>query len=107
MAHAGNTRIHLLRSGRLMALTYDHTVGGEMLTEGKIDVELYHALPERLKLTSGVGILWDPVVQTRSGNISNTDLIIMTTDGKSCLSAPQLKYSDSVDECSGMGYHAF
>ncbi len=81
MAHAGNTRIHLLRSGRLMALTFDHTVGAEMLTDGKIDVELYHALPERLKLTSGVGILWEPVVQTRSGSISSTDLIVMTTDG--------------------------
>lgn len=81
MAHAGNTRIQLLRNGRLMSLTYDHTVGAEMLMEGKIDEELYHALPERLKLTSGAGILWEPEVQTRSGSISRTDLIVMTTDG--------------------------
>lgn len=81
LSHCGNTRIYLLRAGRLMALTEDHTVGAEMLSDGKIDEELYYSLPERLKLTSGVGFLWNPVIQTRSGIFKNTDLIVMTTDG--------------------------
>lgn len=81
LSHCGNTRIYLLRNGRLMPLTEDHTVGAEMLSEGKIDEELYYTLPERLKLTSGVGLLWNPVIQTRSGIFKNTDLFVMTTDG--------------------------
>lgn len=81
IAHCGNTRIYLLRAGRLMLLTDDHTVGAEMLSDGKIDEELYYSLPERLKLTSGVGLLWNPVIQTRSGIFKKTDLLVMTTDG--------------------------
>lgn len=81
LGHCGNTRIYLLRNGKLLQLSEDHTVGSEMLKEGKIDDELYYALPERLKITSGLGLLWNPKIQTRSGTFKETDLIVMSTDG--------------------------
>ena len=81
LSHSGNTRIYLLTNGRLMQLTQDHTAGAQMLLEGKIDEEMYYTLPDRLKLTSGLGVLWEPQIQTRKGVFRPTDLIVMTTDG--------------------------
>ena len=81
LAHCGNTRLYLMREGRLKQLTRDHTVGQRLLDEGKIDIPTYHMHPDRLKMTSGIGILADPEIQTMSGRTKENDLILLTTDG--------------------------
>ena len=37
--------------------------------------------PDRLRMTSGIGVVIDPVIQTEHGKIRPTDLVVLTTDG--------------------------
>ena len=79
--HSGNTRLYIMREGVLRQVTQDHTKASELLKEGKIDESTYYIHPDRLKMTSGLGILIDPKIQTFSGSIRANDLVLLTTDG--------------------------
>lgn len=81
VAHTGNTRLYVIRNGELKQLTKDHTKAAKLLDEGKIDLNTYHVHPDRLKVTSGLGVVLDPEIQTLSGYFKENDLILMTTDG--------------------------
>ncbi len=81
IGHSGNTRIYLLRDGNLKQMTEDHTKARELQSEGVLTQETYYLSPDRLKITSGLGLVTDPVIQTLSGKIRDTDIILMTTDG--------------------------
>ena len=81
LAHSGNTRLYLMREGVLRQLTRDHTVAQRLLDEGKIDIETYHVIPDRLQMTSGIGILAEPEIQTMAGRLKENDLILLSTDG--------------------------
>lgn len=81
LAHAGNTRLYILRGGKLRQLTRDHTKGMELYEQGLISLEDYHQHPDRLNLTSGIGIVADPEIQTLSGKLQKNDLVLMSTDG--------------------------
>lgn len=80
-AHAGNTRLSIIRNGEIINLTNDHTRAYELLQEGKIAEENYYIHPENLVMTSGIGVLLDPEIQTETGKIKDTDILLMTTDG--------------------------
>ena len=80
-AHAGNTRVYLFRNGDVMQLTVDHTKAAELLADGKIDYQTYHIHTDRLKMTSGIGLIADPKIQLFSGATLSNDLFVMTTDG--------------------------
>jgi serine/threonine protein phosphatase PrpC len=62
-------------------LTYDHTKAYDAYLSGKLTTEQYHTHPDRLSLTSGLGIFTDPQIQTMTNKIKNGDIIVMTTDG--------------------------
>lgn len=79
--HCGNTRAYIMRDGRLTQITKDHTKGAELYEQGTIDYETYHVHPDRLKMTSGIGVLLNPVIQTATGVLRPNDLVILTTDG--------------------------
>ena len=81
VAHAGNTRLYILRNGHLQPLTRDDTKAAELLAEGKIDLDTYYVHPDRLTMTSGIGMYDRPKIQTMHGSIKDDDLVVMTTDG--------------------------
>lgn len=81
VGHSGNTRFYIIRNGKLNLLTHDHTQAYQLLSEGKIDPETYYIHDGRLKLTSGLGKLIDPKIETFMGVMKDKDLILMTTDG--------------------------
>lgn len=54
-AHTGDSRIYLLTEGKLRQLTYDHTVVGEMVREGKVTKEEAITHPQRSVLTKAIG----------------------------------------------------
>lgn len=81
LAHSGNTRIYMMRGGRIFPLTQDQTKGAELLAEGVLDEETYYIHPDRLKITSCLGMIDSPVIQTKRGKFNNNDLILLTTDG--------------------------
>lgn len=80
-AHTGNTRLYVIRKGKLIQLTKDHTKAAELLNEGKIDIETYHVHPDRLNVTGGIGVVDKPKIQTFGGSLKPSDLFLMTTDG--------------------------
>lgn len=78
-AHAGNTRIYLLRQGNLIQMTEDHTVAQQKIDNGE-EIN-YYLSSDRLKMTNGIGLVADPLIYCNEGNIKTNDIIIMTSDG--------------------------
>lgn len=50
IGHSGNTRLYIIRNGKVNLITHDHTQAYELLQEGKIDSETYYVHDGRLKL---------------------------------------------------------
>lgn len=96
-AHAGNTRLYLLRESKkagsvpvLKQLTQDHTSGAKMVGIGEITQEEYHTHPSRLDIYSGMGVITNPLIQTFSTKLKKNDIILMTTDGIHCAIRPEI-----------------
>ena len=58
-----------MRNGKVNLITHDHTQAYELLQEGKIDSETYYVHDGRLKLTSGIGKIINPRIDTISGKL--------------------------------------
>src|SRR5690606_30089570 len=56
IAHVGDSRIYLLRHGKLEQLTEDHTVRNELLKRGKLSREQIEAFPKKHAVTRAVGV---------------------------------------------------
>lgn len=80
-AHAGNSRLYLVRDGNVYQLTTDHTDAQKLVDSGTITKENYYTAIERLSLYNGLGISPEPIVQTVRTKLQVNDVIIMTTDG--------------------------
>lgn len=81
-AHVGNTRLYLVRNGKTIQLTTDHTEGQKLVDAGNMSQEDYYISMERMSLYNGLGILPDPMVQTyKMDTLKPNDIIIMTSDG--------------------------
>ncbi len=81
LAHAGDSRLYLLRSGKLHALTLDHSLVGERVARGEITAEQARVHPSRHVITRAVGVVpWvEPDVaglRTRPG-----DVFVLCSDG--------------------------
>lgn len=81
IAHAGNTRFYIMRDAKLIQITSDHTKAQKLFDEGEIDANTFHVHPDRLKMTSGVGMISDPEIMTITCSKKENDLIVMTSDG--------------------------
>lgn len=85
-AHCGNTRLHLIREDKngnfaVKQLTADHTLGYQMLKEGIMTIDEYYWSQERLQLTSALGELTNPIIDTITVDLKKNDFIVITTDG--------------------------
>lgn len=85
-AHCGNTRINLIRLAKdggsnIYQLSVDHTRAMELLQEGTIAPEDINVHPGRLELTSGLGFILDPVIQTYTTKLKANDILLITTKG--------------------------
>jgi serine/threonine protein phosphatase PrpC len=81
VVHTGNTRMYIIRGGKMVQMTHDHTKAQELLDDGKIDLETYHVHPDRLKMTSGLGVVLDPEIQRFSTRMKENDIVVLTSDG--------------------------
>jgi len=87
-AHTGNTRIHLIRISKktgeleLVQLSVDQTKGMEAVNNGEISFMEYHLHPARLEITGGLGISFNPKIQTfKNIPFEENQFILLTTDG--------------------------
>lgn len=84
-AHAGNTRLYLIRTindnGVIKQLTTDHSELQKRVNAGEISEDEYYTHPDRLKLYSGIGFVTEPEIQVFTGKIKKNDILLITSDG--------------------------
>ncbi|HET9750478.1 MAG TPA: PP2C family serine/threonine-protein phosphatase [Casimicrobiaceae bacterium] len=80
--HVGDSRFYLLRQGRLIATTKDHSKVQYLVDQGLITPEDVVHHPDRNKIFSCLGGAADPVIDlSRRTPLQNGDLLILCTDG--------------------------
>jgi serine/threonine protein phosphatase PrpC len=81
-AHAGDSRLYLLRGGRLVAQTSDHSKVQQMIDSGAITREMAATHPDRNKIYSCLGGVVPPVIAVGGEHELQTgDTILLSTDG--------------------------
>lgn len=81
-AHAGDSRLYVLRGGRLVASTQDHSRVQQMVDSGVITREAAAVHPERNKIYSCLGGVVPPVIAVGSEfTLQTGDTILLSTDG--------------------------
>ena len=78
---AGDSRIYLLRGGRLYRLTEDHTEVQQLLSAGAITAEQARVWPRRNVITRAIGIGQAVEPDTVSGVIKDGDRLLLCSDG--------------------------
>ena len=81
-AHAGDSRLYVLRGGELVASTTDHSRVQQMIEAGEITAEAAMRHPDRNKIYSCLGGVVPPVIDTgRDFALEVGDTILLSTDG--------------------------
>jgi serine/threonine protein phosphatase PrpC len=81
-AHAGDSRLYVLRGGRLVAATQDHSRVQQMVDSGVITAEMAATHPERNKIFSCLGGVVPPVIAAGGDFALQTgDTILLSSDG--------------------------
>jgi serine/threonine protein phosphatase PrpC len=81
-AHAGDSRLYLLRRGELVAYTQDHSKVQQMIDAGAITAEAAARHPDRNKIFSCLGGVVPPVIDTGQNiQLEIGDTILLSTDG--------------------------
>ncbi len=86
LVHTGNSRLYLIRKNKndvvqLRQLTTDHTRVKELYDLGTITEEEMYTHPERCTLTSALGYVAVPTIQTMTAKVKPKDILFLTTDG--------------------------
>lgn len=81
LAHAGDSRIYLYRSGQVHQLTEDHKYAIEMVKRGLMKPEDAQKSPQANVLTRAVGIQPAVQVDTLQLELANGDVFLLCSDG--------------------------
>lgn len=81
-AHAGDSRLYVLRKGQVIARTQDHSRVQMMIDAGEITPEAAARHPERNKIFSCLGGVVPPQIATgREFPLETSDTVVLSTDG--------------------------
>jgi len=81
-AHAGDSRLYVLRGGRLVAATQDHSKVQQMIEAGTLTAEAAARHPDRNKIFSCLGGVVPPQISVgREFDLEDGDTILLSTDG--------------------------
>lgn len=81
-AHAGDSRLYVLRKGALAAATQDHSKIQQMIDAGEITPEAAARHPDRNKIYSCLGGVVPPVIDTGTDfALEEGDTVLLATDG--------------------------
>ncbi|MGH8945557.1 MAG: Stp1/IreP family PP2C-type Ser/Thr phosphatase [Acidimicrobiia bacterium] len=81
LAHIGDSRAYLFRSGELRQITEDHTVAAEYVAQGKLSPDDAAAHPQRHMLTRTLGLTSDIEVDEISVALEPGDRLLLCSDG--------------------------
>jgi len=107
-AHAGDSRLYVVRDGRLAGATQDHSRVQQMVDSGEITAEMAARHPDRNKIFSCLGGVVPPQISVaREFELRSGDTIILSTDGfwaniPATLMAPMLRKQTVVELMPGM-----
>jgi serine/threonine protein phosphatase PrpC len=81
-AHAGDSRLYVLRNGELVAVTQDHSKIQQMIDAGEITPEMAARHPDRNKIYSCLGGVVPPqIAMGKELRLETGDTIMLSTDG--------------------------
>ena len=81
VGHVGDSRLYLLRSGRLRPLTRDDSWAAVLAQDPSVDPAMIRHHPMRNALTNVVGIRPKTVVHVIEESLTDGDRLLLTTDG--------------------------
>jgi PPM family protein phosphatase len=81
VAHVGDSRIYLMRAGRVHQVTEDHTVINELLKRGKLSREQIEKIAGKNAITRAVGVYERVDVDTLALEVLPGDTFVLASDG--------------------------
>jgi serine/threonine protein phosphatase PrpC len=81
VAHVGDSRIYLMRAGRVHQVTEDHTVINELLKRGKLSREQIEKVVGKNAITRAVGVYERVEVDTLAIEVLPGDTFLLASDG--------------------------
>jgi protein phosphatase len=81
IAHVGDSRLYLIRDGKLQALTYDHSWVAEQVSKGYMTEEEAERSPRRNIVTRALGVERTVDIDLTEIPIFNGDLLLLCSDG--------------------------
>ncbi|MFA5536210.1 MAG: Stp1/IreP family PP2C-type Ser/Thr phosphatase [Bacillota bacterium] len=89
LAHVGDSRAYLLRNDKLMILTEDHSLVGELVRNGSLTISEAETHPQKHMLTRALGVGFKVKIDIKKINCNSKDLFLLCTDGLTNLVADQ------------------
>jgi protein phosphatase len=81
LAHVGDSRMYLLRDGRLERITRDHTIVEQLVDQGRMSAEDAKIHPQRSILTRALGVDEDIQVDEADVDVRPGDRVLLCSDG--------------------------
>jgi serine/threonine protein phosphatase PrpC/CRP-like cAMP-binding protein len=81
IAHVGDSRIYLMRGGRVQQVTEDHTVMNELIKRGKLSREQIEKVAQKNAITRAVGVYERVEVDTLVLEVLPGDVFMLCSDG--------------------------
>src|SRR3954470_11971685 len=81
IAHVGDSRIYLLREGRIQQVTEDHTVYNELIKRGKLTRDQIDKVAQKNAITRAVGVYERVEVDTLNIEVLPGDQFLLASDG--------------------------
>src|SRR6185436_1500170 len=81
IAHVGDSRIYLLRAGKVQQITEDHTVYNELIKRGKLTRDQIEKVAQKNAITRAVGVYERVEVDTLVIELLPGDTFVLASDG--------------------------
>jgi len=78
---SGDSRIYLVRDGRIHLQSRDHTEVQELVSEGRLTPAEARSWPGRHVVTRAIGVHSDPELEIRDGVLQTADTFVLCSDG--------------------------
>ncbi len=78
---SGDSRIYLVRQGKIQQLSRDHTEVAELIAEGVLTAEEAQTWPRRNVITRAIGVYHELELEIAQGVLEKDDLFVICSDG--------------------------
>lgn len=78
---SGDSRVYLVRDGKLAQVTRDHTEAQDLVAQGVLTPEQAKRWPRRNVITRAIGVGDDPELEMERGDLAPNDVFVICSDG--------------------------